>query len=77
MASSRHREFEPQLGAATTSEQRMSTTIPSPVDRGEFRFVALDSEGHEWHWADEEMVWMLAGDGTTVICRSGPTPETH
>ena len=45
------------------SEPRMPTTLPSPVDRGEFRFVAVDSEDREWHWVDEEMVWVLADNG--------------
>lgn len=39
------------------AEVRMPTTVPSPVDRGEFRFVAVDAAGATWHWIDEEMVW--------------------
>jgi len=39
------------------AEARMPTTVPSPVDRGEFRFVAVDAAGATWHWIDEEMVW--------------------
>ena len=35
----------------------MPTTIPSPADRGEFRFVAVDAAGEVWRWIDEEMVW--------------------
>ena len=35
----------------------MPTTIPSPVDRGEFNFYAVDADGREWRWDDEEMVW--------------------
>ncbi len=40
------------------TEQRMPTTLPSPVDRGEFRFVAVGAAGDEWRWIDEEMVWV-------------------
>ena len=39
------------------AEARMPTTVPSPVDRGEFRFVAVDAAGATWHWIDEDMVW--------------------
>ena len=38
------------------TESRMPTTLPSPVDRGEFRFVAVDAGGAVWRWIDEEMV---------------------
>ena len=41
-------------------EPRMPTTLPSPVDRGEFRFVAVDAAGDEWRWLDSEMVWVRA-----------------
>ncbi|MDE2906025.1 MAG: hypothetical protein OXQ28_08060 [Acidobacteriota bacterium] len=37
--------------------ERMPTTLPSPADREEFRFVAVDAAGAVWHWIDEEMVW--------------------
>ncbi len=41
----------------------MPTTLPSPVDRGELRFVAMDAEGTAWRWNDEEMVWVrVRGD---------------
>ena len=40
------------------NEPRMSTTLPSPVDRGGFRFVALDASGTVWRWVDEDMVWV-------------------
>ena len=53
------------------SEPRMPTTLPSPVDRGEFRFVAVDSEDREWHWVDEEMVWMLADNGDPLTSSRG------
>ena len=57
------------------SELRMPTTLPSPVDRGEFRFVASDTEGREWHWVDDEMVWILVAHGEP--CRSDLDSETH
>ena len=40
------------------TEPRMPTTLPSPVDRSEFRFVAVDANGTEWRWIDDEMVWV-------------------
>ena len=40
------------------TEQRMPTTLPSAVDRGEFLFVAVGAAGDEWRWIDEEMVWV-------------------
>ena len=46
------------------TELRMPTTLPSPVDRGEFRFVAVDAAGAAWRWIDEEMVWVRVGGGT-------------
>ena len=42
------------------SEPLMPTTLPSPVDRGEFRFVAVDAEGTVWRWSDDEMAWVCA-----------------
>lgn len=51
------------------SEPRMPTTLPSPVDRGEFRFIAIDAVGDEWRWTDEEMVWVRVTDG------AGPDEE--
>lgn len=40
------------------TEPRMPTTLPSPVDRGEFRFVAVDAKGTAWLWVEEELVWV-------------------
>lgn len=45
------------------TEPRMPTTLPSPVDRGEFRFVAVDAAGRAWRWVDDEMVWVRIDDG--------------
>ena len=39
------------------TRSRMPTTLPSPVDRDEFRFVAIDPKGAAWQWIDEEMLW--------------------
>lgn len=44
------------------SEPRMPTTLPSPMDRGDFRFVAIDA-GNEWHWIDDEMIWVRVAGG--------------
>ena len=40
------------------TEPRMPNTLPSPVDRGEFRFVAMDAAGVAWRWIDDQMVWV-------------------
>ena len=40
------------------NEPRMPTTLPSPVDRGEFRFVAVDAAGETWRWSEEGLVWV-------------------
>ena len=37
---------------------QMPTTIPSPADRGGYRFMAVDADGRIWRWDDEEMVWV-------------------
>lgn len=50
------------------TEGRMPTTLPSPADRSEFRFVAVDAAGAVWRWSDEELVWVRACDGP----RHGP-----
>ena len=45
-------------GGADMRETRMPTTLPSPVDREEFQFVAVDASGAVWRWVDEDMVWV-------------------
>ena len=45
------------------SEARMPTTLPSPVDRGQLRFVAVDAAGAVWRWIDDEMVWVRQAAG--------------
>ena len=48
------------------TEPRMPTTLPSPVDREEFRFVAVDA-GAIWEWIVREMVWVrVVEDGDKV-----------
>ena len=47
------------------TEPRMPTTLPSPADRGEFRFVAVDASGAVWRWVDEEMVWVREQPGSS------------
>ena len=32
------------------TEPRMPTTLPGPVDRAEFRFVAVYAAGTTWEW---------------------------
>ena len=49
-----------------TVEPRMPTTLPSPVDRREFRFVAVDASGTAWRWLDEEMVWVRVSEGSAA-----------
>ena len=44
----------------------MPTTLPSPVDRREFRFVAVDASGTAWRWLDEEMVWVRVSEGSAA-----------
>ena len=45
------------------AEARMPTTLPSPMDRDEFRFVAVDAAGRTWRWMDDELVWVRVEDG--------------
>ena len=40
------------------AEPRMPTTLPSPVDREEFRFVAVDARGAICEWIDHKLVWV-------------------
>lgn len=44
------------------NEERMPTTLPSPADRGRFRFVAVDAAGDVWRWVDAELVWKRQPD---------------
>ena len=53
----------------------MPTTLPSPVDRAEFQFVAVDATGAIWEWLDHEMVWVRVAEeaGSTAAARDGCT----
>ena len=66
------------------SEARMPTTLPSPVDRGQFRFV-VDAAGAVWRWIDDEMVWVRQAGGRNPkagktmdarSCTDGAAPAT-
>ena len=39
------------------TESGIPTTLPSPVDRKAFQFVAIDAAGAAWRWVDDEMIW--------------------
>ena len=43
------------------TDPRMPTTLPSPADRGEFSFVAVDANGATWRWVDPELIWVPVG----------------
>ena len=57
-------------------ERRMPTTLPSPVDRGEFRFVAVDASGAVWRWVDEAMVWVREPEGSSLNVDDADRPAT-
>ena len=40
------------------TELWIPNTAPSPVERVEFRFVAVDATAAEWHRIDDGMVWV-------------------
>ena len=44
------------------TEPRMPTTLPSPVGREEFRFVAVDAAGTIWEWIDHDLVWVRVAE---------------
>ena len=59
------------------TEARMPTTLPSPVDRGEFRFVAFDAARAEWRWIDGEMIWVRVGEVRRAAARKArPLPRS-
>ena len=58
-------------------EARMPTTLPSPVDRGEFRFVAVDAGGATWEWVDDEMVWVRVPGGADSGVRNVDGEPVH
>ena len=57
-------------------EPRMPTTLPSPVDRGEFRFVAVDASGAAWRWVEEEMVWVRVRERSASEMDDADRPVT-
>ena len=58
------------------TELRMPTTLPSPVDRGEFGFVAVDASGAVWRWVDKDMVWVREPDGAAPEVVDADAPST-
>ena len=58
------------------NEPRMPTTLPSPVDRGGFRFVAVDASGAVWRWVDEDMVWERKPEGSSPHDDDADCPAT-
>ena len=40
------------------NDRYMPTTIPSPADRSEYHFFAVDKDGRKWHWDDSEILWV-------------------
>ena len=42
-------------GGCPLKRRRMRTALPSPADRGEFRFAAANELGAVWRWVDEDM----------------------
>ena len=60
------------------NDPRMPTTLPSPVDRGAFRFVAVDADGTEWLWMDRELVWVrLEKEPGHEDTEAGPCDVLH
>ena len=57
-------------------EARMPTTLPSPVDRAEFRFVAVDATGAVRRWVDEDVVWVRDAGGPSSEAGDSATPAT-
>ena len=45
-------------GPNRMNDRDMPTTIPSPADRGEFEFFAVDKDGRMWRWNDSETLWV-------------------
>ena len=45
-------------GPNRMNDRGMPTTIPSPADRGEYHFFAIDKDGRKWRWNDSEMLWI-------------------
>ena len=41
------------------------STIPNPADLSEYRFMAVDADGREWTWNDDQAGW-IGGTSTRV-----------
>ncbi|MCY3812139.1 MAG: hypothetical protein OXH15_10120 [Gammaproteobacteria bacterium] len=59
------------------TEPRMPTTLPSPVDRGAFVFVALDAAGRAWRWVDSELVWTRVEEETQADGAATEPGDVH
>ena len=59
------------------TDPRMPTTLPSPVDRAEFRFVAVDAGGTVWRWVDEDMVWVRDPELSSPLEGGGRPVTVH
>ena len=57
-------------------QTRMPTTLPSPVDRDAFRFVAVDVSGAVWQWVDAEIVWVREPEGRSAESDEADRPLT-
>ena len=49
------------------TEPRMPTSLPSPVDRRDFRFFAVDAQGDVWQWKDDEAIWVRVPPEAVVL----------
>ncbi len=56
-------------------ETRMPTTLPSPVGREEFRFVAVDASRAVWRWVDAEMVRVREPEGAPSESEEADRPS--
>jgi len=66
------------FGGREIREPKMPSTLPSPVDRGEFRFVAVDASGAVWRWVDEDMVWVRDPRWSSpAMDDAEPSPTVH
>ena len=52
------------------TEPRVPNTLPSPVDREEFRFLAAGAAGTIWERTDDELVWVRVGQEEGLKWRS-------
>ena len=71
-----YRDLFEQLDTSEVVYACMPTTLPSPVDREAFRFVAVDAAGAIWEWIDHELVWVrvVEDSGTDSEAGGGCVP---